>query len=394
MTGARLVGVDVARCLALLGMMATHVLLESDPDGSISASQWLAGGRASSLFALLAGVSLALMTGGREPVRGQERLARSSGLAVRALLIAFLGLMLGEIGSGLAVILTYYGVLFLLGLPFLGLRAPALLTLGAVWVVAGPLLNTVIRGQLPTRGTASPAFDQVAEPGRLLAELLFTGYYPVLPWLAYLLVGMGLGRLDLRRRRIQVAIAAIGGAVAVVATWLSHGLTALPRVGAALLADAPGAATAEELLREVQYGMFGTTPRDGSWAWMLVVAPHSSTPFDLAQTIGSACLVLGTCLLVVGALRGFWLRFVQVFFGAGAMTLTLYTLHVVMRTPDVYPTETPDAYVWHVVIVLGIGAAYAAMRRKGPLEQLVGLASDAVTQSVRGRTSVGPDLTA
>ena len=67
------------------------------------------------------------MTGGREPVRGQERLARSAGLAVRALLIAFLGLMLGEIGSGLAVILTYYGVLFLLGLPFLGLRAPALL---------------------------------------------------------------------------------------------------------------------------------------------------------------------------------------------------------------------------------------------------------------------------
>ena len=30
--------------------------------------------------------------------------------------------------------------------------------------------------------------------------------------------------------------------------------------------------------------MFGTTPEDGSWAWMLVVAPHSSTPFDLAQT--------------------------------------------------------------------------------------------------------------
>jgi len=72
MTGARLVGVDVARCLALLGMMATHVLAETDPDGSISASQWLAGGRASSLFALLAGVSLALMTGGREPVRARN----------------------------------------------------------------------------------------------------------------------------------------------------------------------------------------------------------------------------------------------------------------------------------------------------------------------------------
>ncbi len=99
--GSRLVGVDVARCLALLGMMATHVLAgdrsrtaRSPPR---SGSPAAARRRCSPL---LAGVSLALMTGGREPVRGQERLARSAGLAVRALLIAFLGLMLGEIGSG------------------------------------------------------------------------------------------------------------------------------------------------------------------------------------------------------------------------------------------------------------------------------------------------------
>ena len=138
-----------------------------------------------------------------------------------------------------------------------------------------------------------------------------------------------------------------------VATWLSHGLTALPRVGAALLADPRARRARTRCCGRSSYGMFGTTPRDGSWEWMLVVAPHSSTPFDLAQTIGSACLVLGTCLLVVGALRGFWLRFVQVFFGAGAMTLTLYTLHVIMRTPDVCPTETPESYVWHVLVVLG-----------------------------------------
>ena len=76
MTGARadrLVGVDVARCLALLGMVATHVLLGQEPDGSLTDSQWLAGGRAAALFAVLAGVSIALMTGRRTPVRGRER---------------------------------------------------------------------------------------------------------------------------------------------------------------------------------------------------------------------------------------------------------------------------------------------------------------------------------
>ena len=385
--GARLVGVDVARCLALLGMMATHVLLETDPDGTISSSQWLAGGRASALFAMLAGVSMALMTGGREPVAGRERRARRAGLAVRAAMVAFLGLMLGELDTGIAVILTYYGVLFLLGLPFVGLRAPTLLALGLGWVVAGPVLNTLVRSQLPTRGTHSPAFDQLTDPGQLISELLFSGYYPAFVWLAYLLVGLGIGRLDLRSRRVQAVLVAAGGATAVAATWVSHQLTALPRVGAALLVDLPAYDSVDELMTEIQYGMFGTTPRDGSWAWMLVVAPHSSTPFDVAQTLGSAALVLGLCLGMVSLAQAgpgeAGVRFVQVLFGAGAMTLTLYTLHVVMRAPDVWPAETPSSYVWHVLIVLGVGAAYAAAHRKGPLEQVVASVSDAAARSVR-----------
>ena len=121
---SRLVGLDVARCVALLGMVTTHVLLDFTPEGDLSFSQWLAGGRASALFAVLAGVSLALMTGRRRPVHGRDRLRASAGLAVRAVLIAVLGFALAGLDSGLAIILTYYGVLFLLGLPFVGLRAP------------------------------------------------------------------------------------------------------------------------------------------------------------------------------------------------------------------------------------------------------------------------------
>ena len=65
----------MARCLALLGMVATHVLDSHQADGDLALAQAVAGGRASALFAVLAGVTLALMTGGREPVRGRERLA-------------------------------------------------------------------------------------------------------------------------------------------------------------------------------------------------------------------------------------------------------------------------------------------------------------------------------
>ena len=152
----RLVGVDVARCLALLGMVATHVLASHDPDGSLSGSQWLAGGRASALFAVLAGVSLALMTGRRTPVQGTERGRRSLALATRAVLVATIGLALGGLETGIAVILTYYGVLFLMALPFLGLDHQAA-------AGAGRGLGGHRPGRLPGRA-AAPAGTPLRQP--------------------------------------------------------------------------------------------------------------------------------------------------------------------------------------------------------------------------------------
>jgi predicted transporter len=323
------------------------------------------------------------MTGGREPVTGRERGARSAGLAVRALLIATLGLALGELETGLAIILTYYGVLFLLGLPFVGLRARSLFVLAAVWVVLGPVISQLTRPELPDRQFASPAFDQLADPGQLIGELLFTGYYPCVPWLAYLLVGMAVGRLDLRRGTVHAWLAGAGLALVLAATWISRWLTAQDAVMDRLLADSPGR-TGSQLLDSISGGMFGQTPVGGSWAWLLVVAPHSSTPFDLAQTIGSAILVIGLCLGLVGMYGEQTQRVVAIVFGAGTMTLTLYSLHVVMRTQGVWPPEVPGSFGWHLVVLMSIGAVFVALRRRGPLEQLVSSWSNAAAALVRG----------
>ena len=211
MTGTsqgRLVGLDVARCLALLGMVATHVLDERTPAGDLATSQWLAGGRASALFAVLAGVSLGLMT--RAPLPGRALAWRSAGVAGRAVLIAALGLVLGGLDSGLAVILTYYGVLFVLGLPFTLLGVRALLPLTVAWVALAPVVSHLVRPHLPERGFESPTFAQLAEPAQLASELLLTGYYPAVPWLASLLAGLALSRIDLRDASLLGALA-VGG---------------------------------------------------------------------------------------------------------------------------------------------------------------------------------------
>lgn len=376
----RLVGVDVARCLALLGMVATHVLAAYDADGDLTAVQWLAGGRAAALFAVLAGVSLALMTGGRTPPAGTDRLNRTAGLALRALLIAALGLALGELETGIAVILTYYGLLFLLGLPFLGLRARPLLALAAAWVLLGPLLSQVVRPHLPKRRFDSPSFEQLAESGRLLCELLFTGYYPVLPWMAYLLLGIAIGRLNLRRPVVQAWLVGAGLLAALVATAVSRWLTAQDAVMERLLEPNAGGLTGEQLLDSISGGMYGQTPADGSWAWLLVVAPHSTTPFDLLQTMGSAAAVIGLCQGIAGVLGRVPERAVAVFFGAGTMTLTLYTVHVVMWTEKIWPPEEPETFRWHVLVLLATGALFVAARWRGPLEWVVSRVSAVATR--------------
>src|SRR5262245_34492598 len=199
-------------------MIATHLLPESIDGRHVAWWQQLAGGRAAALFAVLAGVSLVLITdrgmaaalaggdttaadtesgaadtagpdgpsGTDDPDGARRRTALKSAraaIAVRAAVIGFLGLVLGQLDTGIAVILTYYAVLFLLGLPFLALRARTLLWVAAGWAVVAPVLSHLVRPYMPVRLGASPSLDfLVVAPLRLVEELLFTGYYPAVPW--------------------------------------------------------------------------------------------------------------------------------------------------------------------------------------------------------------------
>ena len=269
---------------------------------------------------MLAGVTMALLTGGRTPLRGRDRWRASLGVALRAVLVGVVGLWLGGLDTGLAVILTYYAVLFLLGLPFAGLRARSLAVLAVVWLVSVPLASQWVRPRLPEPSYDNPSWAGLGDPVQLGSELLLTGYYPALPWLAYLLAGTAVGRSDLGRRGVQ-------------AGWLVGGLVlaTVAGVGSRVLA---GREFGPRVLEEASLGLPGTTPTD-RWSYLLLDAPHSGTPFDLAATTGSALAVIGGSLLLVGVLPGLGVRFLAVVFGAGTMTLTLYTLHAVLRTDTV-----------------------------------------------------------
>lgn len=363
---ARLLGVDAARALALAGMFATHTLPLSQ-DGAPTVTALLADGRAAALFAVLAGVGVALSTGGPHRPRGaREGWAFATGLAVRGVLVGLIGLALVELGAPVLVILAFYGLLFLVAIPFLGLP-PWALAAGAALACAGtPVVSHILRPG-PEVVPPQAGIGALADPAGLLVHLSLTGFYPVLTWTTYLLTGMAIGRLDLRRASVAGCLLGGGVGLALVASALS----------AVLLAIGGSAVDPTRLADR----FYGTAPTD-TWWWLAVDAPHSGTPLDLAHTTGCALAVLGAMLLLARR----WPAAVWVPAAVGSIPLTLYVLHAVALAA--YPAAGDvrvAVLLAHLLGALVVAVGLRLVGRRGPLEYAVSTASRTARDGVRAR---------
>jgi uncharacterized membrane protein len=376
----RLLGVDAARALALAGMMAVHITPSTTPAGDVSAAYLIAGGRASALFAVLAGVGLALASGGTTPPRGRELQGYRRGTAARAGVILVVGLTVGALEHGVAVILVHYAVLFVVALPFLGMRPAILIPLAATWVVVTPLISQALRSGMAIEPRDSPTLESLADPLDLISNLMLTGYYPVLVWTAYLLLGMGLGRLNLRALPTEITLLATGLSIAIAAKVASSALLeaggGMDELRAAGAGTSPIAGRPLDIALEA--GFFGTTPTT-SWWWLATSAPHSGTPFDLLHTMGSAMGVLGAMLLLARVISGLLWPLAAI----GSMTLTLYTLHVVLLATAL-PREMPNSLAWNLLVAVAIAVPWRTFVGRGPLEAL------AARTAAAARLSAGP----
>lgn len=186
---SRVAGVDLARGLAVIGMLAAHLLYT---EGWVR----IFDGRSAILFATLAGVSVGLVAVSRQR------------LAIRAGALWVLGLLLIATGVPVLVILPAYGIMFLLLLPFTSLQNPTL-----IWIAAGFALVTPF---------VFPVLDAVIGDGEI--SLLIGWEYPFVVWIAFLLAGLAAARAGIKRRRVQWLMVGVGGAFAA----LGYGLSVIP----------------------------------------------------------------------------------------------------------------------------------------------------------------------
>lgn len=341
----RIGGLDLARGLAVLGMFAAHLRLGGNlhPDPSSWAA--IVNGRSSILFATLAGVSVALLSGRTTPPDGGELARVRVRILVRAAWVFAIGWLLVRLDTFVAVILEVYAVLFLLVLPFLRWPVRRLLALAAALAVAGPLLLVVL-GQALTATGAENA---------LVSSLAVTGAYPALLWLTFVLVGLAIGRLDLASSAVRRRLAA-AGAVAVVAGygggWLSTQL---------LAGGTPSAGP------EAGFGV----PGGFSVRWLTGAEPHSGTTFEVLGSAGFAVLVVVGCLLVTERLPAL----VAPVAAVGALALTVYTAHLlaIRVLMDLAPEAAQGfgTWLWFAVAAVAGATAWRSAVGRGPLEWLL-----------------------
>ncbi|SMX86164.1 MULTISPECIES: heparan-alpha-glucosaminide N-acetyltransferase domain-containing protein [Brevibacterium] len=319
----RLIGLDAARGIALFAMMVTHIFALSDPAGFPT---WAAvfAGRASALFAVLAGCSLVLSTRSRMAASGRLRDAVPSVL-IRAGAIVIIGLCLGSVSSLLAVILVNYGVMFAIAMLFLRLRARTLFIIAVVWMILSPVLSTLIRSQFGLEPMySSMSWFDLASPLTMLNDLVLTGYYPILQWLSYILLGMAVAKIDIGKHLMSLFAAGLG--LFLVGKGVSWLLINVAGGGPGLVRVSQLYGT--DLNAALFTGSYGVTPTT-SWWWLAIAGPHSGTPFDLLSTAGTALVTIVGCQSLAMLLgRQTWL--LAPLTAPGSMPLSVYSAHVVL----------------------------------------------------------------
>ena len=349
----RITGIDAARAIAIIGMAYAHlgpIFFSSDID---TVASLLTTGFASALFAVLAGVSVSIMSQ-RGVEKGGVELAQSrQQLMLRGTILIGIGLVLSIAQYNIAVVLSAVGALFLV-LPLVARWSNR-----ALWALLVGLL--------------------VLGPFVIVASDTFNTY-----WFTYGVAGMLVHRYLIHSRMLQWISLVAGVVLAVIGvnarSWISDQLpapedpkmydqlTTAPTPAAGVAGGGPGGAT-------------NSNPDIQSTWWYTYLGPepHMGGLIDVATSIAVSVAVIALCLLITALPLGRTILYPLR--AMGSMSLTVYVAHVLTaamiltndnNNPAWSSSEEPATHplALGVTIVVAIVCAmiWKQFFRRGPLE--------------------------
>jgi uncharacterized membrane protein YeiB len=348
----RIVGYDLARAVALLGMLLVNfsVLNSSSEPTWLDYLIEMIKGRAAATFVVLAGVGLSLLT--KSVYLSKDRAAINAKrylLLKRSLFLLIIGLS-NFVISPISDILHFYAVYIAIAACLLTLSKRSLAVLALATITARPLIMTGFDF------VKSWDFNTVADAGiwnllEIVGHFLFNGCYPVIPWVAFVMVGMWIGRRDLPDRSLRKKILLIGCVAVVLAESVSRAFI--------------------HISSWAQFDLKGLLP------WFEIAA-WDRTPLFMLSATGTALVVISLSMMLADRYgNALWIK---PHIAAGQTTLTLYVAHIIVGTLFLKAVERLEMELvffplWGTIVFYtsAVLFAYYWMKRfrKGPLELLM-----------------------
>ncbi|MCJ8322650.1 MAG: DUF418 domain-containing protein [Rhizobiales bacterium] len=348
----RIAGLDFARFIAFTGMVFVNFKIAMLPlDANLGAIGWFFGlleGRAAALFVILAGIGLGLNLKITQLNRQKN--------SVFAYLTVKRGLFLFAIGMLNAVIfeadiLHYYGVYFIFA-AFLAPLSSARLRVIIVAIMLAATIMLLVFNFDEGWNWQTYEYTGFYTLSGGIRNLFYNGWHPVLPWMAFLLIGILLSRVNLVAKKVQLKMILGGIGITLIGYLISVNLVNM--------LFSSNDAELSELIPLVSMG------------------PVPATLLYMMSATGTACAVIAAAIIIAKKFAS--LSIVKAINIAGRQTLTLYFAHIylamgLMNLFDLLGQFSVNAMVMTALAFTIISSVYsniwANYFKLGPLEMLM-----------------------
>ena len=350
----RIIGIDVARALAVIGMIFVNFKVVFGEHGRpwVEYVASIFDGKAAATFVVLAGVGLALMTNSALKNNDSQRLKTARiRIAKRALFLFVVGLSYIVIWP--ADILHFYGIYMLVILLLLTSNEKTILMSAIALILLYPLLIGFWNYETGWDFDTLNYSDFWTLSG-FFRNLFFNGFHPVIPWTSFMLFGFWFGKQDLKSDRFIKKAFWVSSIAFVVIQILSH-------LSISFLSEG-NEQTAMELSE-----IIGTNP-------MPPLPIYMFNGIAISISIISACIIIGK--------RFSTNKILLALNKTGQLALTFYVAHVIIGMGIIeainpekmgnYPIEFSVAYALIFSILCVLFATYWLKKREnGPVEWIM-----------------------
>jgi uncharacterized membrane protein YeiB len=341
----RIVGLDIARAFAIIGMILVNfkVVFGGEKNHILTKIVEVFEGKAAATFVFLAGVGISLgYTSSLRKLQSKSKYNKK--IIKRALLLFVIGL--SYLWLWPADILHYYGIYMILTLFFIDKSNKTILFVAVTLITLFPMLLLFINYEADW-DFSSMTYTTFWTLKGFFKNLFYNGFHPVIPWLAFMLLGFWFGKQNLKNIVYLKRVTII--------TFL-------------LL-----------ILVEVLCKIIVTLNPSESTTLLFSSSPMPPMPMYMISGLLSAFFIVSFCILLENRFKES--KLLQLFQNIGKLALTFYVLHVIfgMGAVELF-SETPYGEYsivfsfWYGVLFCLIAALFSFFWFKkyktGPLEYL------------------------